>query len=101
MNDIHEFHQAHVIRKGVKPLNESQMKPKSRPFGFASRPIRDGKVERTSKSRKFVADRYTLDECKVTYSDAGERKVTPPRRTKTKVVYFQGKAYRVNTNIAG
>jgi hypothetical protein len=68
--------------------------------GFTA--MRSGRIERTSKSRTYVAPkRPDLSECKVTYTDDGVRTVTPPNRNPTKVVRWKGKKYYVPANIAG
>lgn len=93
--------------KHDKPLTTDQMKPLERPFGFASRPIRDGKVERSSKSRRFVPAKSSeasvrtmndkwqrdLSEAKVEYSEKGERTVTYHRRKSTTRKVKWGKRY--------
>lgn len=86
--------------KHDKPLTIDEQKPLERPLGFASRPIRDGKIERTSKGRKFVPKRAKLEDCRVTYTDSGERTVHQPRQRMRKVKWGK-KWYSVPSNIVG
>ena len=75
-------------------------KPLDKPIHFASPRSYEGKVERTSKGRKFAPKRYTMDEEIVTYTDGGERRVRNPT-VRPKMVLFQGRYYPVSKSIAG
>ena len=91
------------------------MKPLEKPLGFASRPIKDGKVVRTAKGRKFepkrsgdmvrrADDRYErdLEQAEVTYSDSGERFVSyKPRKKTTRRVKWGKKYYSVPKGLCG